>query len=69
MEILLLEAVFADFRKMIEPKGVQIIIPRPSVCVHIITRFHMALESALHFTNYHLGTEMAHVSRCAVKPY
>ena len=26
-------------------------------------------QSALHFTSYHFGTEMAHVSRCAVKPY
>ena len=26
-------------------------------------------QSALHFTNYHFGTEMAHVCRCAVKPY
>ena len=43
MEILLLEAVFVDCRKIIEPKGVEIIIPRPSVGVHIRTRFHMSL--------------------------
>ena len=44
MEILLLETVFVYHRKMIESKGVQIIIARPSVGVHIRTRFHMTLD-------------------------